>query len=178
MDFQQRDELIHKEFVVKMGKMYLPPKSCQDLEAKQMYGQELRKVINQRMSSNIPNAEVFLTELGKVWDRCVADNSYRIWFTPALVAKHASKVNAEYLQRQQAVDKQWERLSSPSNDEKPRPHKCDAAAQGWTIEKCDAHIADLQRMVRDGEMNRGIANLLMKIPQTAKERLTNQTESL
>ena len=172
MDFQQRDELIHNEFVVKMGKMYLPPKSCQEVEAKQMYGQELRKIINQRMSSNIPNAEVFLAELGKVWDRCVAENSYRIWFTPALVAKHAAKVNAEYLQRQKASDQKWERLSSPLNEEKPRPIKTDAAAGGWTVEKCDDHITELERMMRDGELNRGIGQILLRIPKVAKERLT------
>lgn len=178
MDFDSREEMIHREFVIPMGKMYLPPKSCQTDEAKQMYGKELRKIINQRISSNINSPELFQEQLGKVWDRCIAENSYRIWFTPAMVAKHASKVNAEFTQREQKRNDTWERLSSPKNAEPPRPDKTDAAAQGWTIEKCDAHIAEVERMMRDGELQRGMGQILLRIPKVAKERLLNQTKSL
>jgi len=175
MDFETREQIIHEQFIRKMGKMYLPPQSCKtDNEAKQMYGQELRRIINGRLSADMPNADVFAAEVGKVWDKCVAVHDFRIWFTPSLVAKQATKVNAEYSSRQKKVDATWERLSAPiTEQERPHASKEDAAANGWTLEKCDQHIADMEAMMERGEINRYLGQRLIGIPMKAKERLIN-----
>jgi len=169
MDFEQRESLIHKHFVAKMATMYLPPQQCKaDKEASKMYGRELRKVINTRTSSDIKNPDVFVDQLEKIWDRCVAENSYRIWFTPALVAKHATRVNVEYVKRQQEQENTWERLASPApHEEKPRATKDNPEAQGWTIEKCDAAIARTEELLGNSHIGKVLAN----IPKKAKERL-------
>lgn len=172
MDYELREKLIHDHFVSKMSTMYLPPQNCKNNpQASQMYGKELRRVINTRISSDIDINEVFIEQLDKLWDRCVAAHDFRIWFTPSLVAKQAAKVNADYVSRQKANDAQWERLTKPVKDEEVRANKTDAAASGWTIEKCDAHIAEMERMMEAGEMNRFMGQKLMGIPMKAKERL-------
>jgi hypothetical protein len=176
VDYEQRQEVIHKNFVLKMAQMYQAPKHiAQDKEAKRLYGREIRETINKRLDSRIPNVEVLDGLLSKIWDRCIAENSYRLYFTPALVAKHASKINAEYTQREDKNDRAFKEAFTPKSEEaeRQRPPKNDAAAGGWTIEKCDEHIANMERMIADGEINRYMGKRLMQIPMTAKERLLN-----
>ena len=169
MDFEQREALIHERFVRKMTTMYLPPNNVKQSDAsKKMYGEEIRKAVNQRLSSDIPNADVFNDLLGKVWDRCVAAHDFRIWFTPHLVAKHAAKVNAEWQQRNTKANKLFETTSS-HQDEQPRAGKTDPAGQGWTIEKCDAAIEQTKKELGNSHM----AKVLCRIPEKAKERLLN-----
>ena len=133
-----------------------------------MYGEEIRKAVNQRLSSDIPNPDVFNDLLGRVWDRCVAAHDFRIWFTPHLVAKHAAKVNAEWQQRNTKANKLFETTSS-HQDEQPRAGKTDPAGQGWTIEKCDAAIEQTKKELGNSHM----AKVLCRIPEKAKERLLN-----
>ena len=169
MDFEQREALIHERFVRKMTTMYLPPNNVKQSDAsKRMYGEEIRKAVNQRLSSDIPNADVFNDLLGRVWDRCVAAHDFRIWFTPHLVAKHAAKVNAEWQQRNTKANKLFETTSS-HQDEQPRAGKTDPAGQGWTIEKCDAAIEQTKKELGNSHM----AKVLCRIPEKAKERLLN-----
>ena len=169
MDFEQREALIHERFVRKMTTMYLPPNNVKQSDAsKKMYGEEIRKAVNQRLSSDIPNADVFNDLLGKVWDRCVAAHDFRIWFTPHLVAKHAAKVNAEWQQRNTKANKLFE-TASIHQDEQPRAGKADPAGQGWTIEKCDAAIEQTKKELGNSHM----AKVLCRIPEKAKERLLN-----
>lgn len=169
MDFEQREALIHERFVRKMTTMYLPPNNVKQSDAsKKMYGEEIRKAVNQRLSSDIPNADVFNDLLGKVWDRCVAAHDFRIWFTPHLVAKHAAKVNAEWQQRNTKANRLFE-TTSPHQDEQPRAGKTDPAGQGWTIEKCDAAIEQTKKELGNSHM----AKVLCRIPEKAKERLLN-----
>lgn len=172
MDYESRLQNIHDNFIFKMVQMYQPPKHiAQSAEAKKLYCRELREAINKRMDSRIPNFEVFESLLAKVWDRCITENTYRLYFTPALVSKHTSKVNAEYQQKQSATDKQFEDAFKPKSEEDVRANKTDPAGGGWTIEKCDAHIAEMERMMEAGEMNRYMGQRLMGIPTKAKERL-------
>lgn len=174
MDYELREKLIHDHFISKMSMMYLPPQNCKNNpEAAKMYGKELRRVINTRISSDIDINEVFIGQLNKLWDRCVAVHDFRIWFTPSLIAKQAGKVNAEYVSHQKANDAQWQRLTKPSKGEEVRADKTDAAGSGWTIEKCDAHIAEMERMMEAGEIQRYMGQKLMGIPIKAKERLLN-----
>ena len=169
MDFEQREALIHERFVRKMTTMYLPPNNVKQSDAsKKMYGEEIRKAVNQRLSSDIPNPDVFNDLLGRVWDRCVAAHDFRIWFTPHLVAKHAAKVNAEWQQRNTKANKLFETTSS-HQDEQPRAGKTDHAGQGWTIEKCDAAIEQTKKELGNSHM----AKVLCRIPEKAKERLLN-----
>jgi hypothetical protein len=133
-----------------------------------MYGEEIRKAVNQRLSSDIPNPDVFNDLLGRVWDRCVAAHDFRIWFTPHLVAKHAAKVNAEWQQRNTKANRLFETTSS-HQDEQPRAGKTDPAGQGWTIEKCDAAIEQTKKELGNSHM----AKVLCRIPEKAKERLLN-----
>lgn len=169
MDFEQREALIHEHFVRKMATMYLPPNNVKQSDAsKKMYGEEIRKAVNQRLSSDIPNPDVFNDLLGRVWDRCVAAHDFRIWFTPHLVAKHAAKVNAEWQQRNTKANKLFETTSS-HQDEQPRAGKTDPAGQGWTIEKCDAAIEQTKKELGNSHM----AKVLCRIPEKAKERLLN-----
>jgi hypothetical protein len=169
MDFEQREALIHERFVRKMTTMYLPPNNVKQSDAsKKMYGEEIRKAVNQRLSSDIPNPDVFNDLLGRVWDRCVAAHDFRIWFTPHLVAKHAAKVNAEWQQRNTKANKLFETTSS-HQDEQPRAGKTDPAGQGWTIEKCDAAIEQTKKELGNSHM----AKVLCRIPEKAKERLLN-----
>lgn len=175
MDYEQRLENIHANFIMKMVQMYQPPKHiAHSKEAKKLYCAELREAINKRMDSRIPNVEVFESLLAKIWDRCITENSYRLYFTPALVSKHASKVNAEYAQKENANKRTFEEAFKPQEQEQQvRASKEDAAANGWTIEKCDEHIAEVERMMRDGELQRGLGQILMRFPMKAKERLLN-----
>jgi hypothetical protein len=169
MDFEQREALIHERFVRKMTTMYLPPNNVKQSDAsKKMYGEEIRKAVNQRLSSDIPNPDVFNDLLGRVWDRCVAAHDFRIWFTPHLVAKHAAKVNAEWQQRNTKANRLFETTSS-HQDEQPRAGKTDPAGQGWTIEKCDAAIEQTKKELGNSHM----AKVLCRIPEKAKERLLN-----
>jgi hypothetical protein len=158
-----------------MATMYLPPNNVkQNDAAKKMYGEELRRAINTRLSSDIPNEEVFNSLLQQVWDRCVASHDFRIWFTPSLVAKQTSKVNGEYVGRQKKTNATWERLSKRTRgDDRPFGSKMDPASQGWTIEKCDQHIAEMKQLMKDKKINRYIGQKLMSIPIKAKERLLN-----
>jgi hypothetical protein len=176
MNFEERETLIHENFIRKMTTMYLPPNNVKQSDAsKKLYGEELRKAINQRLSSDIPNADVFNDLLGKVWDKCVAAHDFRIWFTPHLVAKHTAKVNAEWQQRQSKANKLFE-IAGQAAEEQPRARKLDPASQGWTIEKCDKHIADMKRMIEAGEIPKRTGEQWIKIPMKAKERLLNQTK--
>jgi len=169
MDFEQREALIHEHFVRKMATMYLPPNNVKQSDAsKKMYGEEIRKAVNQRLSSDIPNPDVFNDLLGRVWDRCVAAHDFRIWFTPHLVAKHAAKVNAEWQQRNTKANRLFETTSS-HQDEQPRAGKTDPAGQGWTIEKCDAALEQTRKELGNSHM----AKVLCRIPEKAKERLLN-----
>lgn len=174
MDFEQRERLIHENFIRKMATMYLPPNNVKQSDAaKKMYGEELRRAINSRLSSDIPNEDVFNDQLQKVWDRCVAAHDFRIWFTPSLVAKQANKVNGEYVAFQNKSNATWERLSSPRKEqERPPTSKADPASQGWTIEKCDAAIEYTKKELGNSHM----AKVLARIPEKAKERLLNQTK--
>lgn len=179
MDYEQRLENIHTNFILKMVQMYQPPKHiAQSAEAKKLYCKELREAINKRMDSRIPNREVFESLLAKVWDRCITENTYRLYFTPALVSKHASKVNAEYAQKENATNKKFEEAFKPKAEEEQPHNKTDAAAGGWTIEKCDAHIAEMKRMIEAGEINRYMGQRLMGIPTKAKERLLNAGQTV
>tara|TARA_B100001287_G_scaffold127058_3_gene107182 strand:+ start:10482 stop:11000 length:519 start_codon:yes stop_codon:yes gene_type:complete len=169
MNFEQREALIHENFIRKMTTMYLPPNNVKQSDAsKKLYGEELRKAINQRLSSDIPNAELFNDLLGKVWDKCVAAHDFRIWFTPHLVAKHTAKVNAEWQQRQSKANKLFE-IAGQAAEERPRPNKLDPAGQGWTIEKCDAAI----EYTRQELGYTASADSFCRIVEKAKERLLN-----
>jgi hypothetical protein len=174
MHFEQRERLIHENFIRKMATMYLPPNNVKQSDAaKKMYGEELRRAINSRLSSDIPNENVFNSLLQQVWDKCVSTHDFRIWFTPSLVAKQASKVNGEYVARQNKSNATWERLSSPNREqERPPTSKADPASQGWTIEKCDAAIERTKKELGNSYM----AKVLCRIPEKAKERLLNQTK--
>lgn len=169
MNFEQREALIHEHFVRKMTTMYLPPNNVKQSDAsKKLYGEEIRKAINSRLSSDIPNADVFNDLLGRVWDKCVSAHDFRIWFTPHLVGKHAAKVNAEWQQRNTKANKLFE-IASIHQDEQPRAGKADPAGQGWTIEKCDAAIEMTKKELGNSHM----AKVLCRIPEKAKERLLN-----
>jgi hypothetical protein len=178
MDFEQRERLIHENFIRKMTTMYLPPNNVKQSDAaKKMYGEELRRAINSRLSSHIPNEDVFKEQLQKVWDKCIAAHDFRIWFTPSLVAKQASKVNADYVERQKRSDEKFLKYTSPTGRERALfTGKSDPASQGWTIENCDKHIANMKRMIEAGEIPKGIGERWIKIPMKAKERLLNQTK--
>ena len=173
MDYDIRHNLIHEKFILKMAKMYMAPKNiANDSEAKKMYCRELRNAINNRVDSGITEEKTFLALLEKVWDRCIADQTYRLWFTPALVSKHASKVNAERRETINATNSKIEQAFSPEAKAE-RPPKYDAAGGGWTIEKCDEHIANMERMIADGEIGGHMGRKLANIPRVAKERLIN-----
>lgn len=170
MDYDIRHRLIHEKFIRRMTKMYMAPKNiAQDKEAKQMYGEELRNIINKRIDSGA-DEKTFLSMLDRIWDRCIVDQSYRIWFTPALVYKHASKVNSERQTSINATSTAIERAFS-SQPEAERPSKDDPAAGGWTIEKCDEHIANMEQLIADGEIGGYMGRKLAGIPRAAKERL-------
>ena len=174
MTFDERENIIHTEFIVKMGQLYYPPKHVDTKEGKQLYGQELRKIINNRLSKNIPNKETFEQEVNKVWDRCCQANNFRVYFPPHLVAKIATQVNHEWTGKQQKIDATWERLTEPE-DTTPEPRKDRPETMGWTIEKCDRHIQETQRLMDEGHLNKGFGNLLIQIPIKAKERLQQQS---
>ena len=179
MDYDSRSQAIHDNFILRMAKMYQAPKHIKDdKEAVKLYCREVREAINKRLDSRIPNIDVMNSLLDKIWDKCIAENTFRLYFTPAMVMKHAGKVNADYQQRQDKADKMfagerpaWEK------DKEVRPSKMDAAANGWTIEKCDEHIANMERMIEAGEMNRYMGRRLMQIPMKAKERLRQNVQA-
>ena len=175
MDFEEREFLIHEHFIKKMTTMYMAPKNVRDsMDAKKLYGEELRRAINTRLSSNIPNKDVFKDELQKIWDRCVSNHMLTLWFTPSLIAKQAAKVNHEYVQRTMAVQSNWDKLTVTGEDAETgevRAGKNDPIGQGWTIEKCDWHIAETQRLMEEEGLNRHMGQVLIRIPRKAKERL-------
>lgn len=171
MDQETRERIIHERFTSKMATMYLPPQSVKENPAaKQMYGQELRRAVNTRIASNLDEI-TFKSQIDKVWDRCVTSHELRIWFSPSMVAKVAGKINSEWVSQNKAIDKSFEVAFTPKNEEKERPVKSDAAGGGWTIEKCDEHIANMDRMIADGEIGGHIGRKLANIPRAAKERL-------
>ena len=90
-----------------------------------------------------------------------------------MVAKVAGKVNSEWVNQNKQIDKSFEIAFSPKSQEAARPPKSDAAAGGWTIEKCDEHIANMERMIADGEIGGYMGRKLANIPRAAKERLIN-----
>ena len=174
MDFETREIIIHNRFVAKIGKMYHAPRALKDnQEGRKLYGEEMRRVINQRLSSAIPNKDVFEAQVDKLWDRCIAKQTMGTWFTPSLVAKEATKVNSEYLTSTRAIERTWDELKNPdrpNNNEPPRD-KSKPETMGWTIEKCDEHIAMTKQMMKDGKLNIHMGNVLIRIPMKAKERL-------
>ena len=179
MDYELRHKLIHDEFINRMTRMYQPPNNIKgDNQAYKMYGEELRNAINKRMHSDIPNPDVFKSLLDRIWDGCIAEHTFRLWFTPALVAKHAGRVNAEYVKKHNKANKLFEQVKQPWDNPQPKASKEDAAANGWTIEKCDMHIEEMQRMIADGQYPKNLGEMLIRIPMKAKERLINagQTE--
>ena len=170
MDFDSREKSIHANFIRPMTKMYTCPKNIQnDVEAKKMYGQEIRKAINSRISTKVPNQETFDGLVKKVWDRCVTEQSYRIWFTPAMIAKHASKINAEWQHRYESIDRALAKVKE--EPEENRGRKDEPATQGWTIEKCDMHIEEMEHLISTGGIQKDIGRALMGIPLAAKRRL-------
>jgi hypothetical protein len=171
MDQETRERIIHERFTSKMATMYLPPQSVKENQpAKQMYGQELRRAVNTRIASNLDEV-TFKSQIDKVWDRCVTSHELRIWFSPSMVAKVAGKINSEWVSQTKAIDKSFEVAFTPKNEEKERPVKSDAAGGGWTIEKCDEHIANMERMIADGEIGGHMGRKLANIPRAARERL-------
>ena len=173
MDQETRERIIHERFTSKMATMYLPPQSVKENpSAKQMYGQELRRAVNTRIASNLDEV-TFKSQIDKVWDRCVTSHELRIWFSPSMVAKVAGKVNSEWVNQNKQIDKSFEIAFSPKSQEAERPPKYDAAGGGWTIEKCDEHIANMERMIADGEIGGHMGRKLANIPRVAKERLIN-----
>lgn len=179
MDYELRHKLIHDQFINRMTRMYQPPNNIKgDNDAYKMYGEELRNAINKRMHADIPNPDVFNGLLDRIWDGCIAEHTFRLWFTPALVAKHAARVNGEYVKRQAKANKLFDQVKRPWDKPEPRASKEDAAANGWTIEKCDMHIEEMQRMIADGQYPKQLGEMLIRIPMKAKERLISagQTE--
>jgi len=161
--------------------MYHPPRALKDnQEGRKMYGEEMRRVINQRLSSAIPNKDVFEMQVDKLWDRCIAKQTMGTWFTPSLVAKEATKVNSEYLASTRAIERTWDELKNPDGPDSNEPtrDKSKPETMGWTIEKCDQHIAMTKQMMKDKKLNIHMGNVLIRIPMKAKERLikSGQTE--
>jgi len=181
MDYEARMQAIQSNFIMKMAQMYQAPKHIKDnKEHVNVYCKEIREAINKRLDSRIPNVEVLNELLDKIWDKCISENTYRLYFTPALVMKHTTKVNSDYQQRQAKADKMFEEAFTPKAQEQERPRsvKTDAVAGGWTIENCNEHIANMEGMIERGEINRYMGQHLMSIPKKAKERLlkAGQTE--
>ena len=174
MDYESRLQTIQSNFILKMAQMYQAPKHIKDnKEAAKVYCGEIREAINKRLDSRIPNEEVMKGLLDKIWDRCIAENTFRLYFTPALVMKHATKVNADYQTRQDKADEMFNPPRPNEWEEVIKPPKDDAAGNGWTIEKCDQHIQQMQQWIEDGEYPRSLGNILIRIPMKAKERLLN-----
>ena len=176
MDYDSRSQVIHDNFIVKMASMYQAPKHIAgNQDAKKTYCREIREAINKRLDSRIPNVEVMVSLLDEIWQKCISENTYRLYFTPALVMKHTNKVSADYQMRQNKNDAAFEQARKNAWDESSqvKASKEDAGANGWTIEKCDKHIADMQRMIADGEYPKQLGEMLMRIPMKAKQRLLN-----
>ena len=171
MNFDQREHSIHNNFVLKMGKLYGPPNNIKnDTDAQRVYSQELRRAINNRLPTDI-NDETFELLLDKVWDKCVQENSYRVWFLPAMVSKNASKVASDFIARQKSLDAKFNVTYEGQDKERPKGNKSKPETMGWTIEKCDEHIAMTKQMMQDGKLNVHMGNVLIRIPMKAKERL-------
>jgi hypothetical protein len=178
MNYDQREHAIHTKFVIKMGKLYGPPNNIKhDRDAQQVYSQELRRAINSRLPTNI-NDETFDLLLDKVWDKCVQDNTYRVWFLPATVSKVAAKISADFIARQKALDAKFNLTYEGQEKDRPKGDKSKPETMGWTIEKCDEHIAMTKQMMKDKKLNIHMGNVLIRIPMKAKERLikSGQTE--
>ena len=55
--------------------------------------------------------------------------------------------------------------------EENRGRKDEPASQGWTIEKCDMHIQEMEHLISTGGIQKDIGRALMGIPLAAKRRL-------
>ncbi len=165
----QREQIIHKTFIQRMAKMYACPTHIRsDKEAQGEYYRQLRKTLNQSLDNRIPNEELFTLLVNKVFDRCCSAQEYRVWFTPHLVSKIAYKVSGEWSHNHESIDRHLAKNQEPEIEE--------STGIPFTLESCDARIAETQAMIDAGEIPAAIGNTLIRIPKKAKERLlTEQT---
>tara|TARA_R100001460_G_scaffold22569_2_gene45871 strand:+ start:156 stop:632 length:477 start_codon:yes stop_codon:yes gene_type:complete len=152
-----------------MATLYDCPKHIRNnKDSQQEYYRQLRKTLNQSLDNRISNEETFSLLVGKVFDRCCSAQEFRVWFSPHLVSKIAGKVSAEWVHNHESIDRH---LANPKKKEIE-----ERTGNPFTLESCDAHIAETQAMIDSGELPAALGNMLIRIPKKAKERLlTGQT---
>lgn len=169
LSHHQREQIIHKLFIQKMATLYDCPKHIRNnKDSQQEYYRQLRKTLNQSLDNRISNEETFSLLVGKVFDRCCSAQEFRVWFSPHLVSKVAYKVSAEWAHNHESIDRHLAKTQKQETEEQP--------GKPFTLESCDARIAETQAMIDAGELPAALGKMLIRIPKKAKERLlTGQT---
>lgn len=175
MDFDRRERLIYQHFISKMNRLYMPPNNIKgNKDSMAEYCREIRRVINERISTKVATEEYFVDIINKIWDQCIKEHTMRLWFSPSLCIKATQTVMRDQY-RVIHGDEIMQKQIEENQKERARGDKTDPASQGWTVETCDAAIAHTKEQIDAGKLPRGIGMILIRIPEKAKERLLNQT---
>ncbi len=169
LNHHQREQIIHKLFIQKWQHCMIVQKHIRNnKDSQQEYYRQLRKILNQSLDNRVSNEETFSVLVSKVFDRCCSAQEFRVWFSPHLVSKVAYKVSAEWVHDHESIDRHLAKTQKQETKEQP--------GKPFTLESCDARIAETQAMIDAGELPATLGNMLIRIPKKAKERLlTGQT---
>jgi len=166
---ERRVAIIRETFCAKMAVIYSPHAHLRGNEqGVALYLGEVIDLLNDKLPW-VRDRDSFIDLLRKTWKQCVNKHDSRYFFSLAEINKAAADVAKEY--NRLHVDPIAVKYQTKAEQEPARGSKDDPANQGWTIAKCKEAIADMERMVANGEINRALGNSLVRIPMIALRRL-------
>jgi hypothetical protein len=135
-------------------------------EGAKLYLQEICEAINGNMPTDI-NSDLYTEYLRKIWKGVIGDHTSRYWFPLNLIVKHSKQVAREHHQRNRTPASYIPKGEQQADDVRAR-------VGNWTIEGARAAIAQTQAEIDSGALPANIGQILIRIPQKAIERLTEQ----
>jgi len=167
MDYEGRMSLCRTRLVESMVTLYAPHVALRDNPAgAKLYLQEICEAINTNMPTDI-NADLYTEYLRKIWRGVIGEHTSRYWFPLNLIVKHSKQVAREHHVRNRTPASYIPKGEQQADDVRVK-------GGNWTIEGARAAIAKTQAEIDSGALPANIGQILIRIPQKAIERLTEQ----
>ena len=165
----QRKAIVRETFAAKLATLYQPHAHLRGNEqGVAMYLSEIIDQLDEKLP-RVNDRDIFIDLLRKVWKACVNKHDSRFFFSLSLVSKVATDITRDY--NRKYVDPLKPVQKFGSEKESPRGTKDDPASQGWTIAKCERAIAEMDELIKNGEIGRSVGLALVGIPRIALRRL-------
>jgi len=167
IDYEARMKLCRTKLVANMATLYAPHVALRDNpEGAKLYLQEICEAINSNMPTDI-NSELYTEYLRKIWRGVISEHTSRYWFPLNLIVKHSKQVAREHHQRNRTPVSYIPQGQQQADDIRTR-------GGNWTIEGARAAIQKTQAEIDSGALPANIGQMLIRIPQKALERLSEQ----